>query len=79
MLIQPIRERFFAAAATIERSMGELPDLAEREALQQALDALLGLGSGEDNIFDLRERELRAIASARETLELKRERMAEAL
>ncbi|MCH8155238.1 MAG: PAS-domain containing protein, partial [Proteobacteria bacterium] len=59
--------------------MGELSDFAAREALQQALDALLGLGSGEDNIFDLRERELRAIASARETLELKRERMAETL
>ncbi len=59
--------------------MGELSDFAAREALQQALDALLGLGSGEDNIFDLRDRELRAIASARETLELKRERMAETL
>jgi hypothetical protein len=79
VLIQPIRERFIATAATAERSMGELSDFAAREALQQALDALLGLGSGEDNIFDLRERELRAIASARETLELKRERMAETL
>jgi hypothetical protein len=79
VLIQPIRERFIATAATVERSMGELPDFAEREALQQALDALLGLGSGKDNVFDVRERELRAVASARETLELKRERMAETL
>jgi serine phosphatase RsbU (regulator of sigma subunit)/anti-sigma regulatory factor (Ser/Thr protein kinase)/phosphoglycerate-specific signal transduction histidine kinase len=79
VLIQPIRERFIATAATVERSMGELSDFAAREALQQALDTLLGLGSGEDNIFDLRERELRAIASARKTLELKRERMAETL
>jgi len=79
VLIQPIRERFLAAAATVERSMGELPDFAERQALQQALDALLGLGSGEDNIFDVRERELRAGATARETLALRRQRMAEAL
>ncbi len=79
VLIQPIRERFLAAAATVERSMGELSDFAAREALQQALDALLGLGLGEDNTFDLRERELRAIGPARETLEMKRKRMAETL
>ena len=75
VLIQPIRERFIAAAATIERSMGELSDFAAHEALQQALDAFLRLGSGKDNFFDLRERELRTIASARETFELKRERI----
>jgi class 3 adenylate cyclase/HAMP domain-containing protein len=79
VLIQPIRERFLAAAAMVERSMGELPDFAEREALQQALDALLGHGSGEDSIFDVRVRELGAVASARETLKLKSGRMAETL
>ena len=79
VLIQPIRERFLAAAATVERGMGALSGFAARAALQQALDALLGLGSGADNIFELRERELRATASARETLEVKRARMIETL
>jgi class 3 adenylate cyclase/phosphoglycerate-specific signal transduction histidine kinase len=79
VLIQPIRERFFAAAATVERGLTQLPDMAEKTKLQQALEALLVLGSGSDNIFDVRERELRAIASARESLQVRRKRMADAL
>lgn len=79
VLIQPIRERFFAAAATIERSMKELPDMAETAKLQQAVEALLVLGSGSENIFELRERELRTLASARDPLQAKREHMADNL
>ena len=79
VLIQPIRERFLAAAATVERGLSQLPALPERDKLRQALEAVLGLGAGSDNIFDVRERELRAIASARESLQVKRERMAATL
>jgi class 3 adenylate cyclase/phosphoglycerate-specific signal transduction histidine kinase len=79
VLIQPIRERFLAAAATVERSMDEMSDLVVHEALRRPLNAFLAFGSGEDNIFDLRQRELRAIVAERATIELKRERMAETL
>ena len=67
VLIQPIRESFFAAAATIERSVSQLPDLGDRDQLQQALDPVLKLGSGSDSMFDIRERELRATEGGQET------------
>jgi len=67
VLIQPIRESFFAAAATIERSLSQLPEIGDREQLQQASDALLRLGLGSDNIFDIRERALRAAEEGQET------------
>lgn len=79
VLIQPIREQFFTAAATIERSRKELPDMAETTELQQALEALLVLGSGSENIFKMRESELRSIPSARAPLQAKREHMADIL
>ncbi|MCZ6852089.1 MAG: hypothetical protein O7F17_10660, partial [Planctomycetota bacterium] len=87
VLIQPIRERFFAAAATVERSLTELPELVEKTKLQQALESLLVLGSGSDNIFDVRERELSEVDAARNLggqisssalLETKRKNMAAA-
>ena len=78
-LIQPIRERFVAAVATIERSLNKLPDSADKGKLKRATDALLNLGTGAENIFDMREHELRAIAATRGSLQVKRERMAAAL
>jgi class 3 adenylate cyclase/HAMP domain-containing protein len=60
-LIQPTRERFLAAAATIERSLRQLPDSPGKEKLQVASRALLGLGVGVDSLFDARERELRLL------------------
>jgi class 3 adenylate cyclase/phosphoglycerate-specific signal transduction histidine kinase len=77
VLVQPIRESFFAAAATIERSLSRLPDIGDRDQLKQALDALLKLGSGNDNMFDIRERELRATEGGQETTPASGERMAE--
>ena len=78
-LIQPIRERFFAAAAAVERNLRQLPDMPEKEELQQASQALLALGAGEDNIFAVRERELRHMAEARDSLQARREDMVSAL
>jgi class 3 adenylate cyclase/HAMP domain-containing protein len=60
VLVQPIRESFLAAAATIERSLSQLPEMEGRDQLEQALDMLLGLGLGGDSLFDIRERELSA-------------------
>jgi class 3 adenylate cyclase/phosphoglycerate-specific signal transduction histidine kinase len=60
VLIQPIRERFLAASASVERSLRQLPEGSETTALQQAANALLALGTEADNVFEARERELRA-------------------
>jgi adenylate cyclase len=57
-LIQPLRERFIAAAAAIDRDLRRLPPGAEVAALQKASDALLTFGRGPQNIFDLRGQEL---------------------
>jgi signal transduction histidine kinase/HAMP domain-containing protein len=62
--LQPLRERFIASARTIARSLDELPDNGDKLALQQVANSFLMYGSGADNIFELRERELRAGASA---------------
>ncbi|MCZ6655650.1 MAG: PAS-domain containing protein, partial [Planctomycetota bacterium] len=77
VLIQPIRERFFAAAATIERSLSQLPDIGDRDQLQQASEALLRLGSGSDSMFDIRERALRATEEGQDTSLASGERIAE--
>lgn len=78
-LIQPIRERFLASAAKINRSLKQLADSGEKDNLQKTSADLLKLGAGEDNLFDARERELRALAEARESLQAKREQMTRAV
>ena len=57
-LIQPLRERFVAAAAAIDRDLHRLPPNAGVAALQHASDTLLSFGRGPRNIFDLRGQEL---------------------
>ena len=57
-LIQPLRERFVAAAAAIDRDLRRLPSDAGVAALQHASDTLLSFGRGPRNIFDLRGQEL---------------------
>ena len=61
-LIQPIRERFSAAAAAIERSLEALPQSPENERLREASETLIALGGGADNVFEARSQELRALA-----------------
>ena len=60
VLIQPIRERFLSAAASVERSLRQLPQASKTTALQQAAKVLFALGTGVDNVFDARRRELTA-------------------
>ena len=45
-LIQPIRERFSAATAAIEKSLEALPQSLENERLHEASEALIALGGG---------------------------------
>ena len=56
-LIQPIRERFSAAAAAIEKSLEALPQSPENRRLREASKALIVLGRGVDNVFDVRSQE----------------------
>ena len=53
-LVQPIRERFLAAAATIDRSLQLLPGGPETTPVRGRLERLLALGTSPDNMFDLR-------------------------
>jgi class 3 adenylate cyclase/phosphoglycerate-specific signal transduction histidine kinase len=75
-LIQPIRERFSAAAAAIEKA---LPQSPENRRLREASKALIVLGRGVDNVFEVRSQELRAPAETRHSLQVKREAMTAAV
>ena len=78
-LIQPIRERFSAAAAAIEQNLEALPQSPENERLREASEALIALGGGADNVFEVRSQELRAPAETRRSLQAKREGMTAAV
>jgi class 3 adenylate cyclase/phosphoglycerate-specific signal transduction histidine kinase len=78
-LIQPIRERFSAATAAIEKSLEALPQSSENERLHEASEALIALGGGADNVFEVRSQELRAPAETRHSLQVKREGMTAAV
>jgi class 3 adenylate cyclase/phosphoglycerate-specific signal transduction histidine kinase len=78
-LIQPIRERFSAAAATIKRSFKALPQSTQNEQLSNASEALIALGGGTDNVFETRLQESRAVAETQHPLQVKRDRMAAAV
>jgi len=53
-LLEPLRERFKAAAGHLDKSIAEL----KSDALAGPVQELLGFGSGDKNIFDIRRREL---------------------
>ncbi|MDX1425476.1 MAG: hypothetical protein R3322_20185, partial [Kiloniellales bacterium] len=61
-LIQPIRERFAAAASAVERNLRQLPDNSKGRELHDASAALLAFGRGERSVFDRRADELRNAA-----------------
>ena len=68
-LIQPIRERFLAAAATIDTRLQLLPGGPETTPLRERVERLLALGAGAENMFDLREQALRAASGDRRSLD----------
>ena len=67
-LVQPIRERFLSAAATLDRNLQLLPGGPETTPLRGRVERLLALGTGNDNIFELRERTLRTASGDRQFL-----------
>ena len=78
-LIQPIRERFSAAAAAIERNLERSRQSPEIDRLRESSEALITLGGGADNVFEARSQELRAAAETRRSLQAKREGMTAAV
>jgi adenylate cyclase len=60
VLIEPFRERFVAATATIDSNLRQLPSGPETTALQEQAEGLLALGAGSNNIFDVRRLALQA-------------------
>ncbi len=64
VLIQPIRERFEAASSAVEQSLRQVPDTAEKQSLLVAAESLLRIGSGDDNIFDVRGSELQELEAS---------------
>jgi hypothetical protein len=78
-LIQPLRERFSAAAATIERNLERSRQSPEIGRLRESSEALITLGGGADNVFEARSQELRAAAETRRSLQAKREGMTAAV
>jgi class 3 adenylate cyclase/phosphoglycerate-specific signal transduction histidine kinase len=76
VLIQPIRERFLAATATVDSSLRRLPGGPETAPLRERVEGLLALGAGPDNMFDVRERTLRAASGDRHSLEANQQQLA---
>ncbi|MDX1709918.1 MAG: adenylate/guanylate cyclase domain-containing protein [Rhodovibrionaceae bacterium] len=58
-LLQPIGERFLAAAAAIERSLGQLPAEIAAPELSRAVASLLVIGQDEGSLFAQRAEELK--------------------
>lgn len=71
-LLVPLRERFAAAVARIERAMGEAGAVEGIAALKEAVPVLLAHGQSDDGLFGLRAQELTAAAEAGRALEATR-------
>ncbi|UCG14258.1 MAG: PAS domain S-box protein, partial [Deltaproteobacteria bacterium] len=71
-LLQPLQERFTAAASHIEKKLAQLPDSADRAGLREVATALIGFGTGADSIFSLRKRELQQVAVSQTLLQTNR-------
>ena len=71
--IEPLRERFEAAAGRIERSLAQIPDSPLRAALTPLVPRLFALGVGPQSGFDLLAQELRLRQRQEELLALNRE------
>ncbi len=69
VLIQPIRERFVATSAAIDRILRQLPDAPETTTLRERAEGLLAFGVGSDSIFEVRMRTLREASGDGHSLE----------
>jgi len=75
-LIEPIRERFVAAIATIDRNLRQLPSGPETAALRERAEGLLTFGASPDNIFDVRNRTLGMASGDRHSLDADEKQLA---
>ena len=67
--LQPLQERFVAAASHAEKLLAQLPAAADDGSLKGLTETLIGFGASAGNIFDLRREELRQIAAAQASLQ----------
>ncbi|SDF75746.1 Signal transduction histidine kinase [Limimonas halophila] len=71
--LKTLNMRFSSAVATLRENMGALEDGASQAAIKQRVDALIGMGTGGRNLFDLRREQLDAAAKANRALDQARE------
>ena len=67
--LQPLRERFDAAASHAKKLLGQLSAPAAEGPLRSLTETLIGFGASTGNLFDLRGEELRKVAAAQASLE----------
>ena len=71
-LIEPLRERFESAVGSLERNLSALDDWPARPQILPLTNRLTELGTGEDNGFDILERQLQIIQHQQDLLTLNR-------
>ena len=71
-LIEPLRERFESATGSMERNLSALDDWSARPQILPLTNRLTDLGTGEDNGFDILERQLQIIQHQQNVLTLNR-------
>ena len=72
-MLQPLRERFTAAATHIARSLDQLAPSAADSGVEIASARLLAFGTGPRSFFDLRSAELEQAENARRLLQVNRQ------
>jgi methyl-accepting chemotaxis protein len=67
-LLSPLRDRITSTLIQLDRSLAVVRDSKDTEGLKQSLAPLQGFARGEQNVLDLRTRELIATAQSQATL-----------
>jgi class 3 adenylate cyclase/phosphoglycerate-specific signal transduction histidine kinase len=67
--LQPLQERFDAAANHTKKLLGQLSAQAAEGPLRSLTETLIGFGASTGNLFDLRREELQKVAAAQASLE----------
>ena len=71
-LIEPLRERFESASGSMDRNLAALEDWPLRPQIKPLANRLTELGTGDDNGFDILERQLQIIQHQHDLLTLNR-------
>ena len=67
--IKPLQERFVGAANRMSKLLAQVPGAGDGVALKDLAKKLIASGASEQNVFDLRRRELHEVALAQASLE----------